>query len=313
MLISQQQLSQQLSESMTGGSHIVDEIASINFPPLVTPSKEQPPLISTLTPLHIPAVASSGAYGSSSGPISVGPSSTGNPSPTRPVTHHALTSSHSHSHSHSHTTHAAVDHSHMLGELQAELHACHEEIEDLEMELLHVMKERDKTPGAILFFTLMHDQAFIPNLQQLTLQFQQVKGFLDYSVEMDYVTLRKRLQVCLTLMPTIDKLVDKYGMLHKQWTHHRLNFFAERKLRGNAADNLGCCPLCYNELDRIDNDKPITKINKAIVNAEEKLLSKQVKKDRNSRLPSSHQARQRLSATLSMLPSGQIAVDHHRK
>lgn len=301
MLISQQQLSQQLSESMTGGSHIIDEIGSITIPPLVTPTKQQISLIQSMVPLQIPGGGNNGSYGTPSGPISAIPSTAGNGlsffNPNQAFSNQI-----------DNNGYQFANQSHVIGQLQEELLACHEEIEDLELELLHVMKERDRTPGAILFFTLMHDPAFIPNLQQLTLQFQQVRGFLDYSVEMDYVTLRKRLQVCLTLMPTIDKLVDKYSLLHKQWTHHRLNYFAERKLRGNAADNLGCCPLCYHELDRIDNAKPITKINKAIADAEEKAVNKNTKKDRTARLPSSHQARKRMSATLSMLPNGQIGV-----
>lgn len=132
--------------------------------------------------------------------------------------------------------------------LQDELKSAEEEIEDLEMEIITIMKEKDKTPSAILFFSLLHDPSFIPNLQQLILQFKSIKQFLDYSENMDYITLRKRLQVCLVIMPSVDKLIEKYSKLYKQWSYYRLNWFAERKVRGSASDGMSYCPLCYNDI-----------------------------------------------------------------
>jgi hypothetical protein len=137
---------------------------------------------------------------------------------------------------------------HLIGLLRNDLKAAEEEIEDLEMELVHVMKEKDKSPGALLFFSIMEDPAFVPNLQQLIIQFKHLRQFLDYSENMDYVTLRKRLQVCLVIMPSIDKLIEKYGRLYQQWSTFRLNWFAERKVRGSAADGMAYCPLCYNDI-----------------------------------------------------------------
>lgn len=126
--------------------------------------------------------------------------------------------------------------------------SAEEEIEDLETEMIHIMKEKDKTPSAILFFSMMSDPSFIPNLQQLTLQFKNIRQFLDYSVNMDYLTLRKRLQVCLVLMPSVDKLIEKYTTLYKKWSYFRLNWFAERKVRGSASDGMNFCPLCYHDI-----------------------------------------------------------------
>lgn len=137
----------------------------------------------------------------------------------------------------------------VITRLQQELQMTEQEIEDLEMELMELIQARDRTPAAILFFALMNDPAFIPNLQQLVLQFDHLKKFLNYTVHMDYVTLRKRLHVCLALMPSIEKLVEKYGIMHSSWSQVRLNWFAERKLRGGSADSLTYCPLCYTNLE----------------------------------------------------------------
>ena len=142
----------------------------------------------------------------------------------------------------------------LIRDLQADLKAAEEEIEDLEMEMIQMMKEKDPVPPAILFFSMMADPSFIPNLQQLILQFKSIKQFLDYSVNMDYLTLRKRLQVCLVLMPSIDKLIEKYSSLYGKWSHYRLNWFAERKVRGSASDGMNCCPLCYHDMTEDTDD-----------------------------------------------------------
>jgi hypothetical protein len=137
----------------------------------------------------------------------------------------------------------------MIADLQQALQDAEQEIDDLEIELMELVKSRDKTPAAILFFTLMNDPSYIPNLQQLVLQFNHLKQFMNYTAHMDYLTLRKRLQVCLVLMPSIEKLVEKYGLMYQSWSHVRLNWFAERKLRGGSADALTYCPLCYHNLE----------------------------------------------------------------
>lgn len=133
--------------------------------------------------------------------------------------------------------------------LQNHLEVAEQEIDELEIELMELAKARDKTPAAILFFAMMHDPSYVPNLQQLVLQFQHLKQFMNYTAHMDYLPLRKRLQVCLVLMPSVEKLVDKYGIMYQSWSHVRLNWFAERKLRGGSADAMAYCPLCFNNLE----------------------------------------------------------------
>jgi uncharacterized Zn finger protein (UPF0148 family) len=143
----------------------------------------------------------------------------------------------------------------LIKSLQEDLKSAEEDMEDLEMEIIQVMKEKDQTPPAILFFSVMNDPSFIPNLQQLILQFQSIKQFLDYSANMDYLTLRKRLQVCMVIMPSIDKLIEKYSHLFSKWSNFRLNWFAERKVRGSASDGMNYCPLCYHDITEVKDEE----------------------------------------------------------
>lgn len=143
----------------------------------------------------------------------------------------------------------------LIEDLQEDMQALEEEKEDIELEMMEVVKSKDRTPDAILFFSLMHDPSFVPNLQQFCLQMKQIRGFLDYSVHMDYVMLRKRLQVCMVLTPNIEKLVDKYALMYKQWSHFRRNWFAERNLRGGSAESFTTCPLCYHSL--VEGNAPV--------------------------------------------------------
>ena len=37
----------------------------------------------------------------------------------------------------------------------------------------------------------------------------------------DYVTIKKRIQVCTSITPTLDKLIDRYFTLYKKWSNQR--------------------------------------------------------------------------------------------
>ena len=42
----------------------------------------------------------------------------------------------------------------------------------------------------------------------------------------DYVTIKKRIQVCTSITPTLDKLIDRYFTLYKKWSNQRfVNIF----------------------------------------------------------------------------------------
>ena len=43
----------------------------------------------------------------------------------------------------------------------------------------------------------------------------------------DYVTIKKRIQVCTTITPTLDKLIDRYFTLYKKWSNQRFVYIFE--------------------------------------------------------------------------------------
>lgn len=81
------------------------------------------------------------------------------------------------------------------------------------------------------------------------LQLNSLKPFADGNLNhIDFVTLRKRIQVCIICLPGIDRMLNYYSQTYTKWTQYRNNWFASRKLTGGSADGLQTCPLCYHSL-----------------------------------------------------------------
>ncbi len=130
--------------------------------------------------------------------------------------------------------------------LRSELEVADEDIAELEAEVLENIQGKDKSPAALLFFTLLHDPTYIQNLQQLMIQLNQLKPFADGNMaHIDFMTLRKRIQVCIICIPGLDKMISYYSNLYNKWSQFRNNWFASRNVTGGAADCLSSCPLCY--------------------------------------------------------------------
>lgn len=132
-----------------------------------------------------------------------------------------------------------------IEDLQDQLTTAREEYEDQEVEMLEMLQERDRSPDALLFFAIMHDPSYLTNLQQMVLQLKHLKSFADGTGHMDFLTLRKRIQVCVVLVPSVEKLVDRYSSMYQKWSAFRLNWFSARKLNGGSADAFNSCPLCF--------------------------------------------------------------------
>lgn len=132
-----------------------------------------------------------------------------------------------------------------IEELKEQLAEAKEEFEDQEVEMLELLQERDRSPDALLFFAIMHDPSYMQNLQQLVLQVKHLRTFADGTGHMDFITLRKRLQVCCVLTPSLEKLCERYALMYQKWSNFRLNWFSARKLNGGSADAFNSCPLCF--------------------------------------------------------------------
>eukprot|EP01032_Pedospumella_encystans_P020741 gene20741-23554_t len=114
--------------------------------------------------------------------------------------------------------------------------------------MVEMLAEKDKSPDALIFFAMMHDPSYVQNLHQLLLQMKHLKSFADGTGHMDFLTLRKRIQVCVVLTPNVEKLVDRYTTMYQKWTTFRLNWFSARKLNGGSADAFNSCPLCFQDV-----------------------------------------------------------------
>jgi hypothetical protein len=120
-----------------------------------------------------------------------------------------------------------------------------DENSDLKYQIFLLQTETDRTPHAMVFYSVLCDKNYIPTMQQLSLQLNQLKKFITSSEHIDFITLRRRLQVCLTTLPVIDRFVNKYEVLYKQWIQHRLKIFSTRNLTGGSADSTLFCPICH--------------------------------------------------------------------
>jgi len=151
----------------------------------------------------------------------------------------------------------------MVEALESDLQTAENEIVETQQELFDALQEKDRTPGALIFFALLHDPTYVESLQQLVLQIGQLKRFAIGVDHVDFVTIKKRIQVCTSITPTIDKLVDRYFTLYKKWSNQRLKFFSQRNLTGGSADANNCCALCQQPL-AVNTTKVLAPITKPL-------------------------------------------------
>lgn len=150
----------------------------------------------------------------------------------------------------------------IIESLQDDLQAMTSERDDLNLEIFRVMQQGDQTPAALLFFSALADPVAVPTFQQIALQMSQLKSFVDGSAHVDYVTLKKRLSVCLTNLPPLERFIAKYMHLYKKWSSKRLALFMSKGLTGNAADHTAVCPMCETD-SRVARAAPASAASKA--------------------------------------------------
>ena len=142
--------------------------------------------------------------------------------------------------------------------LRSELAEAQAETEEMNLEIFRVMQEGDRTPGALLFFAALHDPVTVSVMQQVVLQLSHLRAFSEGSAHLDFASLRKRLQVCISCMPSIDRFVQRYSALHKKWTANRLGLFTARGLTGGSGDASNLCPMCSNDAKVFAPRLPVT-------------------------------------------------------
>ena len=68
--------------------------------------------------------------------------------------------------------------------------------------------------------------------------YRNVPGLADCTDHMDYMTLKKRLLVCMSLRPTVENFIDRFIILHKKWSRYRWPKISKKILEGLAWSNL---------------------------------------------------------------------------
>jgi hypothetical protein len=133
-------------------------------------------------------------------------------------------------------------------DLQEDLDCADQEIKELEDELFQSLQKKNYATGALLFFSILSEGNYIETLSYLLQQLSSLKPFVVSNVQIDFVTLKKKIQSCVVFLPSLEKLISKYSKLHKKWAYDRLNWFAERNLVGGLADSYSSCPLCLKDM-----------------------------------------------------------------
>ena len=156
----------------------------------------------------------------------------------------------------------------------------------MKLELFQTEQEKDRTPGALLFFAALYDPPAITALRNLITEFKVIRSLTDGSEHMDFQSLRQRLLVCISSGPALgilapfflshmhsslpfhnmrpatcssnyslmkciecmtERIYNKFQKLHATWTQSRARLFSSRGQTGGDADGAYCCPLCSHD------------------------------------------------------------------
>jgi len=138
--------------------------------------------------------------------------------------------------------------------LTKRLEDAESELEYVRSELFQVIQSKDRTPGALLFFAALQDPSALESLQVMLGQLLQLKRVADCSEHMDFTTLRRRLLVCISNTPPLERLITRYSKMHSTWTQSRAKMFTVRNQVGGDSDTSYTCPLCCNDTRDINAD-----------------------------------------------------------
>lgn len=130
-------------------------------------------------------------------------------------------------------------------DLTDQVEEAKEEINWLRQQLFEEEQKKDRTPSALVFFAAQHDDATVPNMQQIILQLSKMRLSIEGSEAMDFPTLRKRLTVCVQCVPALETFITRYSAMLAKWNSDRLKILLSRKQRGeDITDKALVCPLC---------------------------------------------------------------------
>ena len=144
-----------------------------------------------------------------------------------------------------------------------------QEIEDLKLDLFETEQQKDRTPGALIFFSIMYDPGAVSAMQTMLFELRQLRGVAECKEHLEFSVLRRKILVCLANTPAVERLLGKFSKLHSSWTQSRAKMFSVRNQVGGDADSSYACPLCDHDSREISESVPkSSKRNKTKVTSE---------------------------------------------
>jgi hypothetical protein len=134
-----------------------------------------------------------------------------------------------------------------IEKLNSTIEELEEQLEDSKIAYMRILKERDMTPGALTFYSVMSDQNAIVAVKLLNRVLNDLKGFAtgNTTEHIDFGVIRLKLSECMTVVPTLDRFIARYVDLYKKWMSNRMQIFTKRGLTGGTADSEYTCPICH--------------------------------------------------------------------
>lgn len=132
----------------------------------------------------------------------------------------------------------------MVSDLKEALHEAQDEIDELKIDLFNAMSGVDRTPGALLFFSALHDPHLPEYLHQTVVNIDALRGTVSGKVQFDFQLIKRRLETAFLGLPSLQRFLHRYSVLYHQWNERRVKIFANRNIIGSSADNNSICPLC---------------------------------------------------------------------
>eukprot|EP01041_Mallomonas_annulata_P003436 gene3436-6818_t len=139
--------------------------------------------------------------------------------------------------------------------LETALNTANEELKEVRMELFSARHTADRTPGALLFFAALQEDRAVDAIKQLVSQL----NFMKSAGHVDLPQLSKRIQVCLTCVPDVEKFVIKFTAMYHDWTQSRIAAFRSKgRVReilregDGALRSITICPTCHVDPLRAD-------------------------------------------------------------
>lgn len=122
-----------------------------------------------------------------------------------------------------------------------------DELDELRDQLILMDREKDRTPGALLFYSVLSNTKLVEIVINHLQSLNQVKDMMNGHEHYDFIQLKRLLELTFVGIGPIQQFIKRYQNLYKKWSLNRTKLFVDRKLIGADADSFFICPLCSHD------------------------------------------------------------------